>query len=230
MTDKKQIAGIALLGAVGLTAQADAAPIEAQQQDSEIVVGETAEATLEEVILASGLHQQHSMRIDDMLFGKGYERQVIKSPKASTIEEVVLASGLHQQATAMTQVHQGAFDEITTAYKLQPQDIDIVIEDPKASVLEEILLASGLHQGKNNVALYNVNSSTLEEIVLASGLHQQAKVFIYDDITTPAIEEIVLASGLHQQYEAGAPRTIVLDDPETPRYDYAVFNIIDVCW
>ncbi|GEM_PF-4001039 len=227
MTDKKKIAGLALIGAVGLTGQADAAEIPRSNQDS-VVVGGTAEATLEEIILASGLHQQYVVSVDELLLGKGYKRDLIKKPSHATIEEVVLASGLHQQATAMTSVSPAIFEETTTKHGLQPEKIDYSITNPTAAQLEEILLASGLHQQAATVALYDVEIKTLEEIVLASGLHQQAKVFVYDDVTTPAIEEIILASGLHQQYAQGAPRTIVLDDPDTEGLDYTVMSNKDI--
>lgn len=226
VTDKKQIAGIALLGAVGMTAQADAA---VESQIDQVVVGDTAESTLEEIVLASGLHQQHAHRVDNILFGKEYERSIKENPSYATVEEVVLASGLHQQATALVGARAKEVEGLTRKHKLQPEKIDKVYEKPDVAQLEEILLASGLHQ-QANVALVEVDPLALEEVVLASGLHQQAKVFVYDDISTPAIEEIVLASGLHQQYEAGAPRTVILDDPDTARYDYTVFSIEHVCW
>jgi putative ubiquitin-RnfH superfamily antitoxin RatB of RatAB toxin-antitoxin module len=222
MTDTKTItAGLALLGAVGLAAQAQAAaPPNKQEVDQHAAqVGDTAEATLEEVILASGLHQQSGNGVDVLLLGDFYERDLIQQPTAATIEEVVLASGLHQQATAMTAVFPVLFNQLTLEHGLQPDPVDISFSNPKAAKLEEILLASGLHQ-QHVVGLYNVNPATLEEVVLASGLHQQGTVFVYDDITTPAIEEIVLASGLHQQ----GVTTIIRDDPGTFKLEYVVMT------
>jgi hypothetical protein len=221
VTDTKQItAGLALVGAVGLAAQADAATGKsAETEQSTVQVGDTAEGTLEEIILASGLHQQSGFPVDQILLGENYERVLVKQPDVSTIEEVVLASGLHQQATAMTQVAPYPFNQLTLEHGLQMGETDVDITNPTAAQLEEILLASGLHQ-QAVIGLYDVNPATLEEVVLASGLHQQANVFVYDNVTTPAIEEMVLASGLHQQ----GVTTVVLNDPETPGLDYTVMT------
>lgn len=133
------------------------------------------EPTIEEIVIASGLHQQ----------GSKFEVKLTNP----TIEEVVVASGLHRQGWAREEPGQEATPSVRLA-------------NP---TIEEILVASGLHQqrtaeGERAAA----DAPTIEEIVVASGLHQQGSKNTAT-VSNPTIEEIVVASGLHQQGWRGHP-------------------------
>jgi len=133
------------------------------------------EPTIEEIVIASGLHQQ----------GSKFEVK-LSNP---TIEEVVVASGLHRQGWAHAEPGQQATPSVRLA-------------NP---TIEEILVASGLHQQRTAEGeASTADAPTIEEIVVASGLHQQGSKHTAT-VSNPTIEEIVVASGLHRQGWSHSP-------------------------